>query len=499
MPVVHDAHNVVIRHGDSLHELTDLADGSVDTIITDPPYGLRDLPTSLFTETLTRWTSGDRAYVPKGKGFMGRDWDEFVPPPALWDECFRVLKPGGHMVAFAGSRTYDLMGTSIRMSGFEIRDGLAWLHSQGFAKNHDVSMAIDRTLGMERPVIGRKDPHDPRTAMARSMYGTSMQETPGGGIPITAPASAEATRWDGWGTALKPAHEPIVLARKPLEGTVAANVLAHGTGGVNVDACRVEHANEADRAESEGKNKHARYGTEPGQNNVYGDYSMVDRKDYDGSRGRWPTNVLLTHTPGCDGQEEVCTPGCVVAELDAQSGVSTSRVGKPRTGTSGQDKADSGWGISAGGTEYNDTGGASRFFPSFRYEGKARTGWERPVGMDQDTGEVVRHDTVKPVELMRWLVRLLTPPGGVVLDPFAGSGTTGEACLLEGVPCVLVEREGKYLQLIEQRVNRLRDPVAWVAQVEPSDAGGGTLFDVLTGLGGAVPADELGESVEGVA
>lgn len=481
MTVVHDAHNITLHHGDSLDVLKTLPDESVDAIITDPPYALRDLPGQLITETLTRWVTGDRAYTPRGKGFMGNDWDEFVPPPALWDECFRVLKPGGHLAAFAGSRTQDLMGMAVRLAGFEIRDGLAWLYSQGFPKSLRVDVAIDKTLGTERPVVGHTDPHDPRTAMARSVFGTTMQEGPGQGVPITTSGSAEAARWEGWGTGLKPAHEPIILARKPLVGTVANNVLEHGTGAINVDGCRVEHANEADRAESEGKNKHHQYGTAPGQNNVYGDYSMVPRVDYDGSKGRWPTNVLISHHPGCD-EQDGCATGCPAAEVDSQSGQSTSRAGKPRSGKSGEAKGGSGWGISSGGTEYNDTGGASRFFPTFQYEAKAKSGVGRPVGIDPDTGELIRHDTVKPVDLMRWLIRLLTPPGGLVLDPFAGSGTTGEACLHEGgLRCVLVERNEKYLPLIVQRVNRLRDPVAWVAQVGPADegAGGATLFDVL--------------------
>jgi hypothetical protein len=241
-----------------------------------------------------------------------------------------------------------------------------------------------------------------------------------------------------------------VVARKPLAGTVAQTVLAHGTGALNIDACRVAHASEADRRESEAKNRHADFGTGPAMNHVFG----VDRRDkgangnYDGTAGRWPSNVVLSHVmvwnggDACSGPDG-CVRGCPVAELDRQSGVATAGAPRPDRGRGGI-WAPSADGIPAG-PQYGDTGGASRFFPTFRYEAKAPTS-ERPRDGD------VAHPTVKPLDLMRWLVRLVTPPGGLVLDPFAGSGTTGEACVLEGLRCHLIEFEAAHLPLIVKRL-----------------------------------------------
>src|SRR5699024_916200 len=196
---------------DSLVHLRTMPDDSIDAIITDPPYGLSATKPEKVTEAISAWVSGDREHMPKGRGFMGHDWDAFVPPPALWDECLRVLKPGGHLAAFAGARTYDLMGLSVRLAGFEIRDGLSWIYGSGM-------------------------PH-----------GQNMGKSVG-------------EEWQGWNTSLKPAQEPIVLARKPLaETTVARNVITHGTGAINIDACRVEHRSDADMAESMGENRHADY------------------------------------------------------------------------------------------------------------------------------------------------------------------------------------------------------------------------------------------------
>lgn len=227
------------------------------------------------------------------------------------------------------------------------------------------------------------------------------------------------------GTALKPAFEPIVVARKPLSGTVAANVLEHGTGALNIDACRVgdevRHASFTSFAPASG-NRLGAAGTQEARRGTQGDVKRYE--------GRWPTNVVLD-----EHQAEV---------LDRQSGVSSSRVGRPRGAASG-----AGWGMTATGAEYDDAGGASRFFPVFRYEAKAPTS-ERP------SADGVQHPTVKPLDLMRWLVRLVTPIGAVVLEPFAGSGTTAEACVLEDRRCIAIEREADYLPLI---VSRLRKPL----------------------------------------
>jgi len=408
-PVMYYADGAAVVYGeDCLDALRRMPAESVDAIVTDPPYGLSDHHPRVIEAALRAWLSGDREHVPDGKGFMGRRWDRFVPPPAVWDECWRVLKPGGHLLAFAASRTADLMTMSIRLSGFEIRDSIKWIYAQGMPKSHDVSAAIDRQAGAEREVIGTGRAGASsleRVRRVASGYRPNLTNLTPEAYPITRPATAAALKWSGWGTALKPAHEVIVSARKIPAGTVAQNVLLHGTGALNVDGCRIP--------------------------------------------GRWPTNVVLSHAPKSgdtgDGCANGCVTGCPVAEMDAQSGASTSSAGEPRTGKPGN-----GWRTTVTGAEYNDHGGASRFFPVFRFEAKAASG-ERPRGAN---GE--QHVSVKPLGLMRWLVRLVTQPGGLVVDPFLGSGTTAEACMVEGFRFVGMESNPDYLPLIAAR---LRKPI----------------------------------------
>jgi site-specific DNA-methyltransferase (adenine-specific) len=410
----------------------------------------------------------------------------------LWAvECLRVLKPGGYLLAFGGTRTHHRLACAVEDAGFEIRDSIAWLYGSGFPKSLDVSKAIDKAAGAEREASGERGNtqcsyldrgetcpgHDDA---GQSMSGATVHRI------LTAPATDDARRWSGWGTALKPAHEPIVVARKPLAGTVAANVLAHGTGGLNIDWCRVGWA---DYEQGPGM-----YGTPPGA-------------------GRWPPNVMFDED--------------AAAELDRQSGTLTSgRLDRSRvTAKNGE-----GWRFNheKSGVYEADEGGASRFFPTFRYEPKApaderpfcyrptcecEDAWPTtsraratavttapgnggsPAGSAASSSPSIAstgtspakagpstdgaapaisprwsatsvcgncaaptrresHATVKPLDLMRWLVRLVTPPGGVVLDPFAGSGTTGEACIIEGFRCVLIEREADYLPLIRARLDK---------------------------------------------
>ena len=302
-----------IIHGDCLEELKKIDDNSVDAVITDPPYGLSNTKPAQVADVLAAWVTGETEKVPaKRGGFMGKDWDSFVPPPAVWQECMRVLKPGGHMAVFAGARTQDLMGLSIRLAGFEIRDTLGWVYGSGFPKSMDVSKAIDKAAGAEREVVGRA-----KGAQAESTgrYGAWGNDR-GDGISeynLTAPATSEAQRWDGWGTALKPAIEPIILARKPLDGTVANNVLAHGVGGLNIDACRVATGDTLSIGSGKPAFASDFSGSNPGTQNP---------------AGRFPANVLL--------DEHAAT------EMDEQSV------------------------------------GASRFFPVFKYQAKAPKK-ERPV------------------------------------------------------------------------------------------------------------------------
>lgn len=537
--------------GDCLEVLPSIPDGSVDAIVTDPPYGLAELSAATTIAAIVTWASGDRCRVPDGRGFMGREWDRFVPPPGAWDECMRVLKPGGHLLAFAGSRTVDLMTLSIRIAGFEIRDSISWLYGSGFPKSLDVSKAIDKRdgndgawfaewlaekraeAGLSRNDVSSRFPSKSggvtgkvwnwehghgiptqaefdalcdllgtarmpvfeaeREAIATrrgitSGYGPGDLRTPNPRPPISAPATEGAARWEGWGTALKPGHEPIVVARKPLAGTVAANVLEHCTGALNIDGCRVgseARVNQAGGASSLQRVSRVEHGYRP---------TVTESRNEDTEViGRWPPNVLLTHSADCEpaGTREVrsdghhpaargeggyeggwggqsglaerksgtetveawdCATGCPVAELDRQSGTLTSGANPTRRGS---DKFRDAYGDFAGQRECTpsrgvDSGGASRFFPAFQYEAKAPA-TERPR-LEDGTA----HPTVKPVDLMRWLVRLVTPPGGVVLDPFAGSGTTGEACIIEGFRSVLIERDPRYAELI---MARLRKPI----------------------------------------
>ena len=335
---------VTLWHGDCLDVLATLPDASVDSVVTDPPYGL---------------------------GFMGKAWDD-LPPGLPWAvECLRVLKPGGHLLAFGGTRTWHRLACAAEDAGFEMRDSIAWLYGSGFPKSLDVSKAIDKAAGAEREVIGRKG--------GRYAYGFSedardhFKPYGDGGFTadpstigdITAPATPAAQQWQGWGTALKPAFEPIVVARKPLQGTVASNVLAHGTGALNVDGCRV----------GAGLFVPGGGGNLP-SGGIMGRKNSGKPSTAGHTSGRWPANVVLGHTPDCDviyeGRGEIrlegpCAPGCPVAELDRQSGESSSRVGKPRGAASGD-----GWGMTATGAEYADSGGASRYF----YTTKATS--ERP-------------------------------------------------------------------------------------------------------------------------
>ena len=457
---------VTVLQGDAAH--LPLPDGSVDAVVCDPPYALTDLPATKVTEALTAWVGGDRGYVPKiGGGFMGRSWDRFVPPPAAWDECLRVLKPGGWLLAFAAPRTQDLMGMSIRLAGFEIRESIDWIFGQGYPKSLDVSKAIDRAAGAQREVTGQRTDgryaYEFSEAASRAggiMGQPSVQESRG---VITAPATEDAARWEGWGTALKPAHEPVIVARKPLsEGTVAANVLTHGTGALNLAACQVgaeARVNNAGGVSSLQRVSRVEQGYRPAVTTSRNEASEV--------AGRWPPNVVLSEA--------------AAAELDRQSGASVSRIGRPRASA----KPGDGYGMTHTGAEYADEGGASRFFPVFRYEAKAPTA-ERPRLPDGTSWP-----TVKPLNLIRWMARLVTRPGGTILDPFAGTGTLGEAAIIEGFNAILVDKDPQAIALTRVRLAKPIQPdmfgadpgeqVAPVVAPKAAPADQGSLFD----LGGA--------------
>jgi DNA modification methylase len=405
---------VTLWHGDNRWVLADLPTDSIDACVTDPPYEL---------------------------AFMGRKWDAsgIAYDAEVWAQVFRVLKPGGHLLAFGGTRTWHRLAVAIEDAGFEVRDSIAWMYGSGFPKSLDVSKAIDKAAGAQREVVGSK----PWSNSAQHFV-PNEDHTQRVNLDITAPATPAAKQWSGFGTALKPAHEPIVVARKPLIGTVAENVLAHGTGALNIDGCRIGYASDADKEQALAGDAFKRKDTsDKGWSRPWmEDAERVERMNREAKEraqgGRWPANVILDESQA--------------AELDRQSGVVASSgvyVGDGLRRSEGNVAVDFG-GMSRPGTMYCDTGGASRFF----YVPKANSS-ERP--RDGDTA----HPTVKPVDLMRYLVKLVTPPGGTVLEPFAGSGTTAEACVIEGFRCIAIEMTEDYLPLITQRLSKPIEQVMW--------------------------------------
>jgi site-specific DNA-methyltransferase (adenine-specific) len=477
-----------LLHGDCREVLATMEDASVDAVVTDPPYEL---------------------------GFMGKAWDAagVAYSVDLWAEVLRVLKPGGHLLAFGGTRTYHRMTVAIEDAGFEVRDSIHWVYGSGFPKSLDVSKAIDKAAGAEREVVGT----DGRSAN-ESWLGTAKRGETGFGIGewnLTAPATPEAATWEGWGTALKPAHEPIVVARKPLAGTVATTVLQYGTGALNIDRCRIGMGDEYDPDKVQRQQR----ADGPVQ---FGAAGLIGSEipTYNPS-GRWPANFVLTHAADCG---DDCAPGCPVAAMDEQSGqlcVNKPAVHRRDAATAEGRRNASSFRVGAAESGsvrsgFGDAGGASRFFTvtewddaPFRYVAKPSRA-ERNAGLgglpevhrvngnkwtDQDyrvaRGERPEsaetgprrniHPTVKPLDLMRWLVRLVTPPGGVVLDPFAGSGTTLAAAILEGFDCVGVEMTDDYLPIIEGRCAWAEKaarfgPVTGRPRVDGDDTP--TLFDV---------------------
>lgn len=342
--------------GDCLEVLATLPDNSVDSIVTDPPYGL---------------------------SFMGKKWDYDVPSVAIWEQCLRVLKPGGHLLAFAGTRTQHRMACRIEDAGFEIRDMIAWVYGSGFPKSLDVSKAIDKAAGAEREKIRVK----PRPETSGTMSGKAdtrpwiekSREIGYHEVDGNTPATPEAQQWSGWGTALKPALEPITMARKPFSSTVAANVIQYGTGAINVDGCRV--GTEARLNQSAGnKNLQHRTTVTP----------VSSHNETDGREcvGRWPANIIH------DGSNE--------AALSLKSG--------------------------------------ARFF----YTAKAGK-------VDRESEN--NHPTVKPTMLMAYLCRLITQPGGTILDPFMGSGSTGKAATINGFRFIGIERDPEYHKISEARIS----------------------------------------------
>ena len=507
-----------LYQGDCIEVMRTMEGDSVDAIVCDPPYGLSAEPD--MAEVLRHWLAGDD-YQHKGGGFMGKTWDSFVPGPAIWREALRVLKPGGHLLAFFGSRTYDMGTLALRLAGFEVRDQIMWVYGSGFPKSLDVSKAIDKarddsedgkavgvwlkaqreargfkqkdvaalwpsaaggltgcvanweTLGKVpkwdqwqalKAFIGFGDDMDAEVWRLNGRKGTPgnereiLEERPASGIghngaiygghaegatqKIDAgPATDAARQWSGWGTALKPAHEPICVARKPLVGTVAANVLAHGTGALNIDGCRVG---------TESTVRHCNAGTGNRENWRTGNEAGTHGSD----AGRWPANLIH------DGSDEVVA---LFPDAKGQQGAITGDEPSAKTKNAfGEfDRR------SASEPRREEDRSAARFFYCAKASRADRNAGLPDPGPQLKRGTTLRevekaddagdlkgntHPTVKPTDLMAYLCRLVTPPGGVVLDPFMGSGSTGKAAMREGFRFIGIELDAGYMEIATARI-----------------------------------------------
>lgn len=384
----------MIIHGDSIEELKKLDADSIDAIVTDPPYGLSNHSATSVADTIAKWATGETDYIPTGKGFMGKSWDSFVPPPALWGEALRVLKPGAHALIFAGSRTQDLMGLSLRLAGFEVRDVVQWIYGEGFPKSLNVSKAIDDELGSQS--------------------------------------------WEGWGTALKPAYEPCLLVRKPLAGTVAGNVLKHGTGALNIDGCRI----------GAGDAKcHAEWDRLQSLQSIWGIGSGIDISAYRPTGGRWPSNVIFDEESAPLLGDQARFFYCAKASRgEREAGCD------PLEGMSGAESVN-------------------------RKEGSAGLSSPRAGAGRTASHRKNIHPTVKPIDLMRYLIRLITPKGGTVLDPFNGSGSTGCAAAIEKRDYIGIELNSQYVEIAKARIEYWSKATSYETPGKPSETDGVDLFN----------------------
>lgn len=416
---------ITVHLGDSRDVLKTLADNSIDSVVTDPPYALVSIGKRFGADNAAPAKPGKSgAYARASAGFMGKKWDtgETAFAVEFWAEVMRVLKPGGHVVAFSGTRTYHRLACAVEDAGFEIRDMVAWIYGSGFPKSHDVSKGIDKAAGAvrEKVRVDSKDLNNPPNMVGGA--GSGVDDRPWRKEALERgyhekdgdePATDTARQWQGWGTALKPALEPVVLARKPLSGTVSGNVLAHGVGALNIDASRIGN---------EGGTRKERSDEKSVTDSVGGYLNNQAGPPIEGL-GRWPANLIH------DGSEEVLevfpTTGA------SKGGLVTSKPGSVYGNGAGLPAHTS--------VSPSDSGGSvARFFYTAKADATERLG--------------TKHPTVKPTDLMAYLIRLVTPPGGTTLDPFAGSGSTGVAAVFEGFNAVLIEREPEYHADILRRI-----------------------------------------------
>ena len=451
----------MVINADCVEYMNSMPPNSIDSIVTDPPYGLEfmgkewdRLRGDVIADPASVGGFQDgaggnpfsRSRVRYGRGAEAQSWHY-----AWAVEALRVAKPGAYLLAFGGTRTFHRLAVAIEDAGWEIRDTVMWVYGSGFPKSHNVGKGIDKAAGAEREVVGhgRSGRNLSRNGHKGDMAIDELHQPPIA-PDITAPATVAAEQWEGWGTALKPAWEPIIVARKPLEGTVAANVLAHGTGAINIDGCRVAGPKHT-QSTSHAGGQHGRYGSLPARG-----------PQVDAGNGRWPANLIH------DGSDEV-------VKLFPDTGKSTGgRIGKKSMGNvtnvpAGQyEKGDPGFG---------DTGSAARFFycaktnKNDRNEGldefEDKENAHSTYGIHSDEGLIHNnrnpenrtraqknhHPTVKPTALMRYLCKLVTRTDGIVLDPFCGSGSTGKAAILEGFRFIGIEKDPEYYKIADARIN----------------------------------------------
>lgn len=504
-----------------------LPDHSVDSVVTDPPYGLSKEPD--IREVLAKWMANE-PYDHGHGGFMGKAWDSFVPGPAIWREVYRVLKPGAHLLCFAGTRTQDLMSISLRLAGFEVRDVIEWLYFSGFPKSLDVGKAFDKRAGAEREVVGQYSVTRDFRDISGGQYGNKTVTSKAHAVNITAPATELAKKWDGWGTALKPAHEPIIVARKPLAGTVVETVEKYGTGAINIDGCRIPFGEDIPKETS---NQNIRNGAYMSDNRE----RERDTTYVPAEQGRFPANIVTTDDDAFYSKYANVTPpelckkaskwdrnsdwrGEKIKEVYTWEGVdlnplmeklnqhlkdifddttqstdahawSTLLFGKSitdrtRTGTkyitlteislitilqtwnssmhsltkeSIRDVlktiTENGINLAESAAKLNELKRNTTDTKTEYRLGVVIAALETLSKIKESARKGNVHSTVKPTDLMAWLVRLVTPPGGTVLDPFAGSGSTLVAAKREGFGYIGIEREPDYVEIAKARTGEV--------------------------------------------
>ena len=396
-----------IYHGDNIEVMKKIQDNTYTSIICDPPYGI---------------------------GFMGKDWDKALPNKDTWKELLRITKKGGLLMAFGAPRMYHRLAVDIEDSGWKIVDCMMWLYGTGFPKSYNISKGIDKRLGTERVTIGHWKP----TGTARPNKGGKGHSAPYSGsarrvekqkgayVPITIAGSEEAKEFEGFGTNLKPAWEPILIAMKPVNKSFVDNALEEGISGLNIDEARIPTQENLDRA---------RGYTDKGFMPMSGGVSIGS------SKGRYPANLVLSHDDKCT--EKRCTKECPISMLDKQAGERTAgghvKRGKAHLKFySGKDEKTSGF--EQNFNSYNDIGGASRFFYCTKPSQASREGY-------------LNHPTMKPIGIMEYLIKLVQQPKGrtKILDPFGGSGTTLIASLRQNIDCDIIEMEQEYIDMIRRR------------------------------------------------